>query len=146
MEFKNLKSGFVVYLLDKSDMSFSTEKVVDVSLPHIDAKITSTNMVVDVTTDKTTYCMMADAEVAYPANKVIATDKANILREVDATMAMSEQALAQVPKHEEIVSKCKKLKAELDPVQKEKQAMEARLGKLEKGMDEITTLLKKLTE
>lgn len=146
MEFKNLKSGFMVYLLDKTDMSFSTEKVVDVSLPHIDAKITSTNMVVDVTTDKTTYCMMADAEIAYPANKVIATDKMNILREIEATMTMSEQALAQVPKHEETIVKCKKLKAELDPAQKEKQAVEERFGKIEKSMEEITALLKKLTE
>ena len=144
MEFKNLKAGFVVYLLDKADMSFSTEKVVDVSLPHIDAKITSTNMVVDVTTENTTYCMLADANIAYPANKVIATDKMDILREIDAEMMISEQALAQVPKHEEIVSKCRKLKAELDPTQREKQATEERFNKLEKSMTEMMEMMKKL--
>jgi len=146
MKFKDLKQGYQIYLLDKSNMTFCVEKVSNVSLPHIDAKVTSTQMVVDVTTDKNTYCMSADSEVAYPLNKVVSTDKQNILREVEAIKAVAEQALAQVEQQTQTVSRCNQLIADLDPAQKEKQATEARFASIETSIQEMMSMLKKIAD
>lgn len=154
MNFKDLKRGYAVYILDKSKMAISTVKVKDVSLPHVDPKFVSTSMVVDVTLETegddspsvVTYCMPCDADVAYPQNKVISIDRANLLREVESMKAMSEQALAQVERHRDIIQRATNLIAELDPSQREKQDMENRLTAIENSIQNMMSLLTKSSE
>lgn len=146
MNFKELKQGYPLYVLDRSDMTAKTLKVREVSIPHVDAKIGGpTCLVVDITTDDgTPYVMVADSEAAYPEGKVITTDMQHILREIGAMKATAEQALREVEQHKQTVSKCDHLLAELDPTAKEKQQTEARFSKLEQGMETIMGLLKNM--
>ena len=144
MTFKELKSGFTIHILDKEKYDYRTEKVNNVSMPHIDAKISSVQMVVDVMTECGTYCMVADSDVAYPSNKVIATDIGIILREVEACKGMAEQALSQVEKHNRTVEKCNSLLSDLDPVRRDKMRNEERFKGIEESIGDIKTMLKEL--
>lgn len=130
-------------------MILTTETVKDVSLPHVDPNFTSTSMVVDVTTSanpdrSTTYCMPCDTDIAYPQNKVITTDRANLLREIESIKSMSEQALSQIDHHRAVIGKASALIAELDPVQREKQAVEARFNSMESRFSSIEDSMTKM--
>ena len=147
MFFKDLKSTYPVYILDRSSISVSTPKVIDVSLPHVDAKIGgATSLVVDVTADDgNTYVVMSDCDVAYPEGKVISTELPPILREINAMKSGAEQSLRQVDVNKEIVTKCNNLLADLDPVQRERQQTEARFTKIEDMQRQMYEMLKSMT-
>lgn len=146
MNFKDIKQGYSIYVLNKNLLTISTEKVKSISLPHVDVKFANTSMVVDVTTDAATYCMVADTDIAYPENKVITTDKVNILREVESLRTISEQALGQIDRHKEIIEKANALIADLDPTQKEKQVNEARFNSIEANIQKMMTMLTKMQQ
>ena len=146
MNFKDLKQGYPLFILDRSDMTTKTLKVSNVSIPHVDPKIGGpASLVVDVTTDEgTSFVMVADTETAYTNGKVITTDMQHILHEVGAMKATAEQALREVEQHKQTVCKCDQVLAELDPAAKDKQLTEARFTKLEQGMDAIMGMLQKM--
>lgn len=146
MYFKDLKPGYNLYTLDRQDMTAHTIKVTNTTPPHIDAKIGGpNNLVVDITTDDgRTYVMICDAEAAYPDGMVVATGIEHILREIDAIQNTAEQALKKVEYQRETVEKCKHLKAELDPTQREKQQTEERFAKIEKMLSEMYEMQKKI--
>ena len=156
MNFKDIKQGYPIYILDKNTVEVKQVKASNnSSLPHADAKFGGLNsLVVDISTDDgSTYVMMADADVAYPDGKVISTEVSYILRELNAMCSTSEQAVRDVPMHEQCIEKCKKAIADLDPTQREKQQTEARFTKIEQaqtamqqGMDKLLQMMTKLTE
>lgn len=156
MNFKDIKQGYPIYILDKKNVEVKQVKASNnSSLPHADAKFGGIgNLVVDISTDDgSTYVMMADADVAYPDGMVVSTEVSYILRELNAMRSTSEQAVRDVPMHEQCIEKCNKAIAELDPAQKEKQQTEARFKQIEQaqtamqqGMDQLIEMMKKLTE
>ena len=58
--------------------------------------------------------------MAYAGRLVLATDKADIAREVEAVKAASEDALSKVKRHEEVVRKCGDVLEDLNPAIAEK--------------------------
>jgi flagellar biosynthesis chaperone FliJ len=87
------------------------------------------------------------------ALSLVSTDKDSIVKELHATLKISEnyikEAEREVPKQEKRISKCKELIAQLDTEFKEKQQNEERFAKLEETqrtqggkLDEILSLLK----
>lgn len=144
MNFKDLKPGYSLHILDKPTMTYTTERVTNVSLPHIDPKYNNIGMIVDITTDKQTYCTPSDTDIAYPADHVITTDRQHILREAEAIRATSEQALAQTDFHKSIIAKSNNLIATLDPTQREKQATEARFNNIETRFNNIESSIEKV--
>lgn len=90
MLFKDLKNGFPVYIYDRNQIEVSQGKVVNVSMPHIDKGTFNmqANMVVDITIENkgcpTTYTFKDNTETGYTDSLVITTDKANIIREIEA--------------------------------------------------------------
>lgn len=156
MNFKDIKQGYPIYVLNKKDVEVKQVKASNcASLPHADAKMGGiANLVVDIATDDgSTYVMMADADVAYPDGKVISTEVSYILRELNAMRSTSEQAVRDLPMHEQCIEKCNRAIAELDPSQKEKQQVEARFTKIEQSqnamqqsMDQLLAMMKKLTD
>ena len=148
MNFKDLKQGYPVYVLDKRELCAHTVNVTDISMPHIDAKIGgSTNLVVDMSCDDgQTYVVMADCDVAYPEGKVIATNVDYVLREITSIRNTAQQSIDRVDKDRTTVQKCNGLLAELDPTQREKQQTEARFAKIENMQQQMFEMLKKLTE
>ena len=85
---------------------------------------------------------------------LISTDKEAIVRELHATLKMSEnyikEAEREVPKQKKRIKECKNLVAQLDNDFKERQQTEERFSKIEETqreqggkLDEILNLLKK---
>ena len=148
MNFKDIKQGYPIYILDRKVLSAKTVNVREVSLPHIDAKIGGpTNLVVDILTeDGQPYVMMADTEVAYPDGMVISTKVEHILRELTSMRNTAQQALDRVDKERQTVERCNNLLAELDPAQREKQQTEQRFSKIEQMQQQMFEMLKKLTD
>ena len=154
MLFKDLKSNYPVYILDKNNLKLTTGKVVSVSFPHMDVSskpyTTQNNMVVDVTIESegksATYAIPENLEITYANNLVLATDKKNLSSEIEAMQNSAIQILSSVPHQEEIVEKSKKLLSELSPEFKEKQETERRLTELENNLSDIKTLLTSLND
>ncbi len=92
MTIRDAKPGYKLYFVDRTNLEMREAKIVDVSVPHLDANSLSANkMVCDVRVeDGTTYTMIDSAEIAYVGTKVIATDKRLLANEVENIKAQSE--------------------------------------------------------
>lgn len=107
MTFRELKQGYSIYVLDKDSMCVKSGKVMSVSAPHLDKKgfELGATLVVDIVIDIdgviNTYTFKEDTETGYFSSTVITVEKSNIIREVEATKAQSEEALSQVDIHKE---------------------------------------------
>lgn len=147
MLFKDLKSGFPVYIYDRNSIEVMQGKVITVSAPHIDKGTfnMAASMVVDITVERggcpTTYTFKDDTETGYTGSLVITTDKSNIIREIEASKEQSEEALAQVEMHKQRVEKYTAILADYNPAIKEKRAIDERFGKLEDSMVELKSML-----
>lgn len=155
MIFKELKSGFPIYLLDRSTMQYEQGKVMSVGTPHPDiGKIASTmplsgygKLKVDVcvqTADgkQNTYSFDDTEQTAYAGVLLLSTSKDGIIGEVSSLKSQAEAALAKVEEQKETVKKCEALLRDLDTTYKEKQATEARFEKLEGNMGDMKDTLK----
>ena len=147
MLFKDLKNGFPVYIYDRNSIEVSQGKVVNVSMPHIDKGNFNmqASMVVDITIENngcpTTYTFRDNTETGYTSSLVISTDKANIIREIEAAKEQSEEALSQVEQHKIRLQKYETILADYNPAVKEKKAIDERFGKIESSMDELKSML-----
>lgn len=103
------------------------------------------SMVVDITVENkgcpTTYTFKDDTETGYTGSLVITTDKANIIREIEASKGQSEEAIAQVEEHKQRVQKYTSILADYNPAIREKREIDARFGKLEDSMIELKSML-----
>lgn len=142
MTFKELKQGYPVYILDKDKFCVKNGKVVSVSFPRVDTLPTGRQMVVDVVLEvcgnSATYTMPEDAAVVYANNLVLSTEQHCLALEVEKMKHESEQVIASVDKHKEIVECADDLLAQLNPAFKEKRETEQRFLKIEdhvQGMD-----------
>ena len=84
MLFKDIKTGYPVYFLDKNDTTFYQGKVVSVAVPRYDTpqpfcQGQQNGLVVDVTIEAKgttkTYTIPETATVTYAANLILSTDK-----------------------------------------------------------------------
>lgn len=150
MLFKDLKNGFPVYIYDRNMIEVSQGKVINVSMPHMDKGNFNmqASMVVDITIDQkgnpTTYTFRDDTETGYTGSLVITTDKANIIREIEASKEQSEEALSQVEQHKHRIERYTSILADYNPAIKEKKEIDERFGKLENSMVELKHMLSSL--
>lgn len=142
MTFKELKQGYPVYILDKDKFCVKNGKVASVSFPRVDTMPTGRQMVVDVVLEvggnSATYTMPEDAAVVYANNLVLSTEQHCLALEVEKMKHESEQVLASVDRHKEIIDCADDLLAQLNPSFKEKRETEQRFEKIEShvsGMD-----------
>lgn len=149
MIFRDLKSGYPVYLLDRNAIKYEQGKVMAVGLPHTDLQTGNFGkMLVDVTiqTDgkQNTYSVCDAEQTAYAGSLLIATSKECVVNEVRAINAQAEETLAKVSVAKNTITACKSLLEELDNTFRERQETEMRFqriderfGGMEKKMDEI---------
>ena len=120
--FKDLKNGFQVCLLDKSQKTpvYKIGNVVSVSAPRLDSRpmppgqIPSPMMyserVIDLTVEcdgqTNTYVVQENANVASIASLTLACSVEPILNEVRAIHKTSTDIIASVDRHKEVVAKC----------------------------------------
>lgn len=147
MLFKDLKSGYPVYFLDKESVRAYQGKVISVAVPRYDVQqIQPTSLVVDVTIEADgstrTYTIPEASTLTYAVNIVLSTDKDGILREVEAIKASSEEALAQVEANKEKVTKCNQLLEELNPAFAEKRAQDKRIEGIKTEVKSLGALVR----
>ncbi len=154
MTFRELKSGYPVYLLDRNALKYEQGKVMAVGMPHADLQAGNFGkMLVDVTiqTDgkQNTYSVCDTEQTAYAGNLLIATGKDCVVNEVRAINAQAEETLSKVSAAKNTVAACKDLLEELDSTFKERQETELRFrkiderfGGIEDKMDRILAAIK----
>lgn len=151
MLFKDLKSGYPVYFLDKGTTKYYQGKVISVAVPRYDSSQIgisqqTTSLVVDVTIEADgttrTYTIPETSTLTYAANLVLSTDKEGIIREVEAMKNASEEALTKVEQHKETVTKCNALLEDLNPAFAEKRAQDKRIESIESEVRSLGNIVK----
>lgn len=159
MLFKDTKSGYPVYILNRDEMTAKQGKVINVGAPYFEPQkpgqlSPSTARLVDVTVEtdgKTqTYAIGENTSVAYAGNIVLSLDCADILREVQAIKSQSEEVIKSIDKHKGIVERSETILQELDTAYKEKRETDKRIDTIQsevKGIkDEVGGLSKMITD
>lgn len=152
MLFKDLKSGYPVYFLDKATTKYYQGKVISVAAPRYDntqlngLSQHATSLVVDVTIEADgatrTYTIPETSTLTYAANIVLSTDKDGIVREVEAMKSASEEALSKVEQHKATLAKCSELLEELNPAFAEKRAQDKRIESIESEVRSLGNIVK----
>ena len=145
MYFKDIKSGFVVHLLDRATLNYEEAKVFS-AVSHADIKPGNYGkMLVNITIEtadgkKSTYEVPDGEQVAYAGTLMISAEKANVLAEVRNIKGQAEDAVKRVEQQKATISKCGELLEQLDTDFKEKQQTEQRFKILEDKMDKVIKL------
>lgn len=150
LQFKDLRSGNPVYILDRSgDMNISmAHAATDASMPHIDYNSTQMNlqrpnqMIVEVNIDidgKTQqFVIPEDATVTVTSdNRVLATDISPILREVETMRQRSQEVIASVPANQARVTRCDELLEAWNPDLRAKRETERRFTTIDKTIADM---------
>lgn len=144
MTFRDLKSGYPVYLLDRTALKYEQGKVMAVGAPHADLQSGSYGkMLVDVTIQtegkQNTYSVSDTEQTAYAGSLLITCSKECVTNEVRAINTQAEEALSKVTEMQQKVASCKALLEELDTTFKDKQETEKRFRKIDErfsGMED----------
>ena len=150
LQFKDIKQGGIVYMLDKANLDYKEGKVTGVSFPRVE--IGQQGMVVDVTIESegktATYTIPESLSVTYAKNLVLSTEKHSLVQEVEQVKTTAENALKCVESNKQLVNTACQLLFDLNPAEKEKAETEKRFNNLEESVTEIkgmiSSLLKKL--
>lgn len=149
MLFKDLKSGYPIYIFDRDKVTFTQTKVLSVNPPHFDNHYGNpTEMVVDVSIEgmPKPYTFKENTDTGYINNLVITTERDKALLEVETLQTQSEQAWNKRDTYKEIADKCAQIRAEFSPAFKEKKETEERFSKLEGSVSELKDMIKGLVK
>lgn len=149
MTFKDLKSGYPIYLLDRTALRYEQGKVMAIGMPHADLQTGNFGkMLIDVTIQadgkQNTYSVNDTEKTAYAGSLLIACEKECVINEVRAINAQAEETLAKVEASQKTVANCKTLLEELDTTFKDKQETERRFLKLEERFGGIEDKMDRL--
>ena len=160
--FKDLKNGFQVCLLDKSQKTpvYKIGNVVSVSAPRLDSRpmppgqIPSPMMyserVIDLTVEcdgqTNTYVVQENANVASIASLTLACSVEPILNEVRAIHKTSTDIIASVDRHKEVVTKCEDILKELNPAYADSKAQNQRIDKIEAAISGVADSVRQIQQ
>ena len=145
MMFKELKSGYPIYLFDRASLRYEQAKVMSAQPNHQPTTIgkLETNITVQTKDGKqNTYSVTDSEQAAYAGTLLIASNKEAVINEINILKSNSEEVLNKVEEHKHIVSECGKLLAELDTTFRDQQRTNERLDNLENKLDEIFKFVK----
>ena len=140
MMFKDLKTGGTIFIYDKSAVTLSEEKAVNVSAPRIDNTL-ATGMVVDVTLTNRTYTFKDVSDVGYVGNLVLSADKSIILKEIETQKANNDLLLSRVDNIKDENPKLEALIERLSPERREKKQQEERFARIEDAINNLKEIL-----
>lgn len=140
MLFKELKQGDVIYLYDADKIELRIENVVGVTPPYPD-KNNIARMSVDVTISNAGRYALHDSEViGSNGSLVISTDKACILREVEAQRANRAMVVSKADAYKEEMPKIDAVIEQLSPEIQQKKQQEERLSKMETDISAMKSM------
>lgn len=149
MLFKDIKSGYPVYFLNREIITAYQGKVVSVSVPRYDMQVVNkanAPLVVDITIDANgqtkTYTISENATTTYAGNIVLSTERDGIVREVEAMKSQKEDAIAQEAKNHEDLDKINSLLEDWNPALAEKRKQDERINTIEQEVRSIGQQLK----
>jgi len=148
MLFRDLKSGYPIYIINRVDVTITQGKVTNIGFPHFDANYNNgSDMVVDFAIDwngqSKTFTMKDSLEVGYSDNGdiIVTPNRESVIREIEAMKTQSEEALSMVDTHKSRVEKCSVLLSEFDPVFRDKKENETRFNNLENSMGKLEQMM-----
>lgn len=153
IQFRELRAGHVVHLLNKAQMEARQGKVVNVGTPYPEpskpGQIAPTiNRLIDITIESEgqtqTYAIPETTSVTFAGDIVLSTEPDALIREVQAMRSQSEQAIAAFDMHKQRLSQCDAILEELDTSFRDKRVVEERLSRVEGFMEEIRGDVKNL--
>ena len=151
MNFKELKKGFPVYILNKDTIEYCQGKVNQDATPPRIGTIIGSSMIVDVSIESEgqvkIWTLPADqslAEMQSDANIVIATDKAALVSILKSIESECNTYLEGVDGRKQKLEVAKNLIAELDVVYKQQQQTEERFVRIEQSIGGIESTLSKI--
>lgn len=142
MYFKDVKSGFMVHLFDRANLTYEEAKVTN-AVSHADVKPGNYGKIlVDLTIEtsdgkKNTYEVADSEQVAYAGTLMIAVGKDCVLAELRNIKGQAEDAIKRVEQQKQTVARCSELLEQLDTAFKEKQENEQRFKTLEDKLDKV---------
>lgn len=142
--FKELKSGYPIYLFDRASLKYEQAKVMNVQ-PNYQAGYGKMEVNVTVQTkdgNQNIYSVTDTEQSAYANTLLLTTSKDCVINEVNVLKANSEEVLSKVDEHRRIVEECGKLLSELDTSFRDQQRTNERLDNLESKLDEIFRFVK----
>jgi len=158
MNFKDIRQGYPVYILDKQALSLSEGKVTAVGFPYFPTQTPGPaapgaqplGMSVDVTIEAggkaATYTIPEQLSVTFAGNLVLSTDRAGLAAEVEAMRTAARQALEGMERQKEIVAAADGLLAQLKPEYRERAETEKRFSVLEGAMADVKSLLREMAD
>ena len=145
IQFKDIKAGHTLYLLDKSTVEYSAVKVDSVRPPYFAPNSVSATKVVDITLNYKgtlkTYVLAENATMSYADSLMLATDKQQVTLEVQSMRGTAEVAVKSYDANVAIVEKCDKVLEQLDQTIAEKRETERRFASLEQKLNELISKL-----
>lgn len=157
MQFRDVKQGQPVFILDKSDMKISQGKVVN-NVYHVDSNnnfgsvFTQQNntMCRDITIESNgksnIYVISELLEIAKAGNIVLSTSSEALTKEINDICDDAKEKLANREYYQMIVDKTPDLLVTLNPSLKKEQETETRLKAVEGSVQEVKDLVKTLVE
>ena len=144
MNFKELKKGFPVFILNTDTIEYYQGRVNQDATPPRVGSIIGGSMVVDVSIESNNatkiWTLPADqkvAEMQNDSNVIISTDKNTIIAMIKSINQECENYLQGIDIKKKKLKLTKDLIAELDVVYKQQQQTEERFDKIEKAIGEI---------
>lgn len=158
MQFKDIKQGQPVFILDKSEMAINQGKVIN-NVYHVDSNNNSYGSVFtqqsntiyrDVTIEiggkSSVYVIPELLETTKAGNIVLSTSSEALIKEVNAICNDAKEKLANRDYYQMVVDKTPELLVTLNPALKKEQETETRLKAVEGSVQEVKDLVKTLVE
>lgn len=145
MTFKDLKSGYPVYLLDRTALRYEQGKVMAVQQNFSAATFgkMEVNVTIQTRDGKQNIYSVADTEqTAYAGTLLIATNKECVINEINMLKNNSEEILGKMDEHKKTVELCTSLLAEIDTTFRDQQKTNERLDQMESKLEEIYNFVK----
>lgn len=143
--FKDTKEGQNIYMFNRQTAEFMVGSVSSApTLPHYvpNQAVLMTDISIKSEGSTKNYSIPENLTVTYAGDWCLATEQQDLLREVEALEIQAEKQINDVPRLEEVREKCKKLKLDLNPQLRQHQETEERLNRMEKNMEDITSMFK----
>lgn len=158
MQFKDIKQGQPVFILDKSEMAINQGKVIN-NVYHVDSNNNNYGSVftqqsntiyrdvtIEIGSKSSVYVIPELLETTKAGNIVLSTSSEALIKEVNAICNDAKEKLANRDYYQMVVDKTPELLVTLNPALKKEQETETRLKAVEGSVQEVKDLVKTLVE